>query len=135
MKRMNLIHGVLVAVLTFMGTVSLSAQNWLPAAQAANVIASELNVLEGQPAPQPAAGFTTKQQVYGAKAAAGCPSCVLNHAKILYLKLVMVKLKNGTDTGTAVNEVRTQMLNNANNNAQLIQTVQNAYEFVLGLLS
>jgi hypothetical protein len=135
MKRMNLIHGALLVVMTFMGSLSLSAQSWLPPAQAAVVITNELNGLDVQPAPTPAAGVSSKKDILAKNAAVGCADCQEKHVKKQYLRMVAAKLKNGVATGTAVEEVRTEMLNNAGNNVSLIQNVQNVYEFVVGLLS
>ena len=52
MKRMKFIHVALFAVMTFMGSISLSAQQWLPPAQAQVVIVDALNQLNA-PAPTP----------------------------------------------------------------------------------
>ena len=135
MKRMNLVHGALVVVLTFMGTFSLSAQNWLPSVQAVAVIANELAVLAEAPTPVPSAGITTKQQMSEQNAKIGCTDCLLTNVKYQFLQLALVKIKEGTATGTAVQEVYQLMLGKSNNNPTMISTIQQAYEFMLDKLS
>lgn len=133
---MNLIHGALFAVLTFMGSISLSAQNWFPPAQAAIVIEAQLNVLSEPPAlVSPSQSLITKQQISSQNAQLGCPDCLSKNVKYLFLKLVIERLKNGEETGEAVGAVRSQMISNSNNNATMLATIQSTYEYILGILS
>ena len=134
---MNLIHGALFVVLTFMGTISLSAQtNWLPPAEAATVISNELAQLALPPAP-PASqgGLVPKQIIADQTSKIGCPDCLLKNVKYQFLTLVMQKLKEGEATGVAVGEVRAQMISLSNNNATMLATIQTAYEFMINRLS
>jgi hypothetical protein len=137
MKRMNLIRATLLAVFAFMGTVSLSAQqqNWLPAPQAIVVITNELDNLANPPAP-PSTGGTiqSKQQISDAVAKSGCQDCMLHAVKEQFLFLTLKELKQGVDTGAAVESVRALMIQGSNNNGPLLATIQTAYQYMDSIL-
>ena len=93
MKRMNLIHGVLVALFAFMGSVSLSAQTFYPSSQAAGIISTELTALAS-----PAKGTPTTGTIVA-------PNGALQSLKVTMLQMVMVELKKGAATGDAIETV------------------------------
>lgn len=134
MKRMNLIRAALFAVFAFMGTVSLSAQNWLPAPQAIVVMTNELNNLSNPPAPSPGSTLTTKQQLSEEYAKSGCQDCLLRSVKQQFLILALKEVKLGSDTGAAVESARAYMIQNANGNANLLATIQTAYQYMDSIL-
>ena len=132
MKRMNLIRVALFAVMTFVGTISLSAQNWLPPAQAEVVISNELAVLAEPPAaPAPTASIQTKQEMLANFAKLGCSDCELKGVKYQFLTQTMHRIHGGMTTGDAVADVRAFLIANANNNAHVLNLIQQAYEFML----
>lgn len=132
---MNLIRAALFAVFAFMGTVSLSAQqNWLPAPQAIVVMTNELNNLANPPAPSPGSTLITKQQLSEQYAKSGCQDCLLRSVKEQFLLLSLKEIKLGADTGSAVESVRAMMIANANNNANLLATIQTAYQYMDSIL-
>jgi hypothetical protein len=136
MKRMNLIRTVLIAVVAFMGTVSLSAQQgWLPAPQAIVVITNELDNLANPPAP-PSAGstLTSKQQMTDVYAKSGCTDCLQRSVKRLFLEQTLQEIKLGSDTGAAVESVRAYMIANTNGNATLLTNIQTAYQYMESIL-
>ena len=138
MKRMKFIHVALFAVLTFMGSISLSAQqNWLPPAQAQSVIKVALQQLHA-PAPTPVKGVgnynpSTSSGPNGKTA--GCPDCTLNAVKEAFLLQVLERSHQGMATGAAVDEVRAMMIAGANNTPSLLTAIQTAYVWVTDLLS
>lgn len=132
---MNLIRAALFAVFAFMGTYSLSAQqNWLPPAQAAVVLENALIQLHEVPAPVPSAGLTTKQAILEQNAKSGCTDCLLKSVKSYFATNVMDLLKQGTDTGDAVEQVRATMITNANGNPTGLNAIQAAYEWMQQIL-
>lgn len=135
MKRMNLIRAALFAVFAFMGTVSLSAQqNWLPAPQAIVVLSNELNNLGNPPAPSTGNTLQTKQQATDAFAKSGCTDCMLRAVKEQFILLTLKEIKLGADTGSAVESVRALMISGSNGNAQLLATIQTAYQYMDSIL-
>ena len=133
MKRMNLIRVALLAVFAFMGTISLSAQNgWLPPAPAVVVISNQLTQLQDGPTKTaPSQGATIQSDL----ATNGCTDCFLNSVKVQYLNLTLLKLKEGaSDTGTAVQDVRAFMISKANNNATMLNTIQQGFTYMESIL-
>ncbi len=134
---MNLIRAALFAVFAFMGTISLSAQqNWLPPAQAIVVINQQLDLLSEPFVPAPTASFSTKEQLIeqNAKSGVGCSDCSLRAVKEAYLTLTLLRIKQGMDTGTAVEEVRALMISGSGNNAALLVSIQNGYAYMDSIL-
>jgi len=134
MKRMNLIRAALFAVFAFMGTVSLSAQNWLPAPAAIPVIQNELQLLNQVPVPSPGTLMTSSQQVSDQYAKSGCPDCTLKSIKVRMLEMSAEQIKQGVDTGTAVQDVRAQMIVGAANNAVLLTNISASYNYMQSIL-
>jgi hypothetical protein len=137
MKRMNLIRVALFAVFAFMGTLSLSAQTWLPPAQAIVKLNTELAALQNeQPtSPTPPGVASSQQQMSDMNAKSGCADCMLKAVKKSFMEMSLVRIKEGADTGVAVTEVRTVMINAANNNAQLLSTIQSGFVFMNSILN
>ena len=136
MKRMNLIRAALFAVFAFMGTLSLSAQGWLPPAAAIVKINTELELLNEPPVPVAGNGGTISKQQNSDKYAksGGCADCTVNAVKKAFLELSALRIKQGMDTGVAVNEVRALMVADAGNNLAMLNAIQTAYvymEFIL----
>jgi hypothetical protein len=133
MKRMNLIRVALFAVFAFMGSISLSAQSWLPPATALVVYTNALNDLDAPPSsPAPSGNsVSSKQTVLGefASSPLNCSNCALNSVKVQYLKMTIQRLKEGMDTQAAVNEVRGIMLNGMNN-IPMISAIQSGYAYM-----
>lgn len=94
MKRMNLIHGVLVALFAFMGSVSLSAQTFYPSSQAAGIISTELTALAS-----PTKGTPSNTGTIVA------PNATIQSLKVTMLQMVMLELKKGAATGDAIETV------------------------------
>lgn len=137
MKRMNLIRAALFAVFAFMGTISLSAQqSWLPPASAIVVITNELDQLQEPFVPAPTSSFTTKQQIIeeNAKSGVGCSDCQLRAVKEQFLMLTLLRLKQGMDTGAAVEEVRALMISGSGNNASMLAAIQSGYQYMDSVL-
>ncbi len=134
---MNLIRAALFAVFAFMGTLSLSAQTWLPPAQAIVVLNAELVALQNEPPTPPASSgvATSQQQANDQQAQSGCTDCTLKSAKQSFMELSLLRIKQGMDTGAAVTEVRTFLISAANNNAQALSTVQSAFVFMNDILN
>lgn len=133
---MILIRAALFAVFAFMGTLSLSAQSWLPSGPAIVVITNELDQLNEPPMPNPAGGsLMNKQQYNDLYSKSGCSDCVLASVKKQFLLLTGIRIKEGMDTGTAVAEVRALMISGANNNAALLSNIQLAYLYMQDILS
>jgi len=133
MKRMNLIRAALFAVFAFMGTLSLSAQGWLPAQQAIVVINAELELLSEPPVPVAGNNGTISKQQNSdkyAKSGLGCSDCQLHAVKTAFLELSLLRIKQGMDTGDAVNEVRALMISGSGNNLAMLNTIQTAYVFM-----
>jgi hypothetical protein len=137
MKRMNLIRAALFAVFAFMGTLSLSAQTWLPPAQAIVVLNAELVALQNEPPvpPAPAGVASSSQQLNDQNAKSGCADCMLKAVKKSFMEMSLLRIKQGTDTQVAVTEVRTIMIGAANNNAQLLSTIQSGFVFMNDILN
>lgn len=90
-------------VMTFMGAVSVSAQNFYPNGQAAAIIATELGTLSG---PTSKAVPPTSQTNGGMIVqSATIDASNLAPLKIAVLELIMVELKHGADTQTAIENV------------------------------
>ena len=134
MKRMNLIRAALFAVFAFMGTVSLSAQQWLPAPQAIVVITNELDNLANPPAVSPGSTLISKQQLSDVYAKSGCTDCLLRSVKRLFLEQTLQQIKLGSDTGVAVESVRAEMIAKSNGNATLLANIQTAYQYMDSIL-
>lgn len=136
MKRMNLIRAALFAVFAFMGTVSLSAQqSWLDPAPAIVVINNELAILAQPPAPSPTGGtLISKQQLLEQNAKSGCTDCLLKGVKYQFLTRTLLRIKSGESTGPAVEAVRGEMIQFSNGNANLLATIQQAYEYMTVIL-
>ena len=134
---MNLIRAALFAVFAFMGTLSLSAQTWLPPAQAIVVLNAELAALQNEPPVPPASSgvATSQQQLNDQQAKSGCTDCTLKSAKQSFMELSLLRIKQGMDTGQAVTEVRTFLIDSANNNAQALSIVQSAFVFMNDILN
>ncbi len=134
---MNLIRAALFAVFAFMGTLSLSAQTWLPPAQAIVVLNTELAALQNeQPTPPAMSGVaTSQQQANDQKAKSGCTDCTLSSAKKSFMELSLLRIKQGMDTGAAVTEVRAFLISSANNNASALSIVQSAFVFMNDILN
>lgn len=132
---MNLIRAALFAVFAFMGSVSLSAQQgWLPAPQAIVVITNELNTLATPPALSAGNTLTSKQQLSNVYAKSDCPNCLLRKVKQVFLERTLAEIKLGADTGTAVESVRVFLIQNANNNADVLNNIQAAYVYMETIL-
>ena len=137
MKRMNLIHGLLFAVLTFMGSISLSAQAWLPPADAVPAISQALDVLE-QPMQSPTksvGSFNSLPTSGPAGKTAGCAECTDRAVKIAFLTQTGLRIKQGMPTGQAVDEVHALLIGGANGTPSLLASIATAYAFVVDLLS
>jgi hypothetical protein len=133
---MVIIRGVLFAVFAFMGTLSLSAQqNWLPAPQAASVIMNEISKLNQVPAPTSATGLAPKEIILDQHAKTGCATCKSDAVKKMFLERVLLNIKLGDDTGTAVIKVRDELIASAQGNAGLLNLVNEAYQFAVSKLS
>lgn len=134
---MNLIRAALFAVFAFMGTISLSAQqNWLPPAQAIVVINQQLDLLSEPFVPTPQASLSTKELLIeqNAKSGVGCSDCSLRAVKEAYLTLTLLRIKQGMDTGQAVEEVRALMIGGSGNNAAMLVSIQNGYVYMDSIL-
>jgi hypothetical protein len=136
MKRMNFIRVALFAVFAFMGTISLSAQSWLPPAQAIVALNQQLDILSEPPVPNQPAGnvIATQDAFLEANAKSGCPNCELKSVKYHFAKWTLQRIKSGTDTGAAVEEVRAFMISNANNNVSVLGTIQAGYVWMDSIL-
>lgn len=135
---MVIIRGVLFAVFAFMGTLSLSAQNWHPAPLAASVILNEIDKLNQVPAPPVVSGLAPKQVVSNQKdphAQSGCATCKTDAVKKMFLERVLLNIKLGDDTGTAVLKVRDELIANAGNSSALLTLVNEAYLFAVSKLT
>ena len=135
---MNLIRIALFAVLTFMGTISLSAQqNWHPPATAIVEINDALGQLNSPPAaPTKASPTLITKTVPGLNTQVGeCSDCMLNGVKVAFLEQVLLRIKQGGDVGASVDEVRTMFIGGANNSPSLLAAINTAYIFVVDLLS
>jgi hypothetical protein len=132
---MNLIRAALFAVFAFMGTVSLSAQNWLPPAAAIPVINAELDVLKNVPMPTTGSTLMSQQQLSDENAkSGGCTDCLLRNVKISMMEMTLVEIKQGADTGTAVEGVRTLMISAANNTPSVLTAINDAYQYMDSIL-
>ena len=104
---MNLIHGVLFVLFAFVGTFSLSAQNFYPNPQAAGVVVAELNALS---VPSKAGQATFSQTNTGQPVQSSTvDQNNLTPLKIAVLQLIIVELKNGVPTGDAIENVFGQL--------------------------
>lgn len=137
MKRMNFIRIALFAVLTFMGTISLSAQNWVPPATAIVDINGALDQLHvPQVAPTKATPTNINTPAVMQNAMVGeCANCTLTSVKIAFLEQVLLKVKQGGDVGVSVDEVKTMFIGGANNEPSLLGAINTSYIFVVDLLS
>ena len=135
MKRMNFIR---VAVFAFMHTFSLSAQNgWLPPAEAIVVLQNKYDQLNEPPVPVPRNGITPEQQTIDQirESVLGCSKCTLGAVKENFLKETLLRIKQGMDTGDAVNEARTTMIIGASGgNQAILMAIQQAYDWMLTIL-
>ena len=135
---MNLIRIALFAVLTFMGTISLSAQqNWHPPATAIVEINDALGQLNAPPAPLSKATPTNinrtapdQNSIVGE-----CSNCTLNAVKTAFLEQVLLRIKQGGDVGASVDEVHVMFIGGANGDPALLAAINTAYIFVVDLLS
>ena len=136
---MILIRATLFAVFAFMGTISLSAQNWFPPATALVVLQTEYDLLQIPSAPTAPTGnsLSTKEQLVelNAKSNGQCSNCMLHAVKEQFVFLTLLEIKHGSDTGAAVATVRAQMINSANNTAGLLTAIQQAYDYMVVKLS
>ena len=98
MKRMNLIHGVLVALFAFMGSVSLSAQNYYPNPQAAGIVIAEMTALSS-----PTKGTPSNTGTMVA------PNEAIQSLKVTMLQMVLIELKQGVPTSNAIETVFDQV--------------------------
>ena len=65
----------------------------------------------------------------------GCPDCFLNKIKKEFLKRTYLKLQTGgTDTGVAVEAVRTELNNAAFGKPTVLATINDAYIYMQGIL-
>lgn len=132
---MNLIRAALFAVLAFMGTISLSAQqSWLPPAQAIIVIENELNQLHGQIDVPAASGLQPKSVILENYVRVGCPDCMLKSVKRRFLLLTAQRIKLGMETGQAVEEVRALFISESHGNPTFLSNIQLAYEYMAVIL-
>ena len=130
---MNFIRVALFAVFAFMGTISLSAQSWLPPAAAIVVITNELDQMNNDlPVPQPSNVIGNQQQVLdeNAKSAFNCSACAERAVREAYLMETLLRLKSGQDTGASVEEVRTMMITGSGNNASMLSAIQSGYLYM-----
>ncbi len=137
MKRMNFIRIALFAVLTFMGTISLSAQNWVPPATAIvgiNGALDQLHVLPVAPTKATPTNINTPAVMQNAMVGE-CSNCTLTSVKIAFLEQVMLKVKQGGDVGVSVDEVNAMFIGGANNEPSLLNAINTSYIFVVDLLS
>ena len=88
--------------MTFLGSVSVSAQNYYSNSQAAAVIGTELNALAQGPSQNKSAGGSStllNQPVTPSQ------SVEFNAIKVVVLGQIMQQLKEGVSTGTAIDNV------------------------------
>lgn len=131
---MILIRAALFAVFAFMGTISLSAQSWLPPAAAIVVLQNEYDQLSQPPAPVQPGGnsFYSKQQLSDLNAkSGGCTDCTLRAVKFQFVFLTLKAIREGADTGAAVSDVRSLMISGSGGNAALLTAIQQAYDYML----
>lgn len=134
---MNLIRVALFAVFAFMGTFSLSAQNgWLPPAQAIVVLNNELNLLFEPPVPSPTNGVSSKEEVLQRHAVSGvgCSDCQIRAIKEAFIMESLLRIKQGMETGPAVDEVRSLFITAANNNLSMLNSIQTVYVYMETIL-
>lgn len=136
MKRMNFIRVALFAVFAFMGTISLSAQTWLPPAAAIVVITNELDQLNDLPVPTPTNVIGTSQQVQEQNAQSGlnCSACAEKAVREAYLTLTLLRLKSGMDTGASVEEVRSLMVSGSGNSPSMLSAIQSGFLYMDNIL-
>ena len=134
---MKFIHVALFAAMTFMGSISLSAQQWLPPAQAQVVIVDALNQLNA-PAPTPGkvpGKFISSTNSGPNGKTAGCTDCTLTAVKKAFLLQTLDRIHHGLPVGDAVNEVHLMMINGANGTPSLLSAIEDAHDYVVDLLS
>lgn len=134
---MILIRAALFAVFAFMGSISLSAQGaWVLPAQAKQILVTEMQTLNAPPSPPaPVIGVLQEVQMQQYAKNTGCPDCFLNKIKKEFLKRTYLKLQTGgTDTGVAVEAVRTELNNAAFGKPTVLATINDAYIYMQGIL-
>lgn len=135
---MNLIHGVLFAVLTFMCSASLSAQSWHAPVVAIQEIQSTLNTIQNPTPPSTQTSIANPESIRPKKVAntQASKDVTLNNLKVAFLQEVLTQIKQGVATGDAVESVHAQFLqlsgNDFGNRQNQINTV---YLYVVDLLS
>lgn len=135
---MNLIHGVLFAVLTFMCSASLSAQSWHAPVVAIQEIQSTMNTIQN-PAPPTTQTSIANPESIRPKKVANTPASkdvALNNLKLAFLQQVLIEIKQGATTGDAVESVHAQFLQmpGADGGDRLNQ-INTVYLYVVDLLS
>lgn len=136
MKRLNFNHvgikSLFVAlVMTFMGAVSVSAQNYFPNGQALTIVGTELTTLSGSGKSTQPSSLVNGGGIQ-AQAAEVNPSN-LTPLKVSILQAIQLELKYGADTGTAIENVFSPLENGAvGDRAIKLQTVKT---YVIDLLS
>ncbi len=134
---MNFIRIAVFAVFAFMHTFSLSAQNgWLPPAEAIVVLQKKYDQLNEPPVPVPLNGITPEQQTIDQirESVLGCSKCTLGAVKENFLKETLLRIKQGMDTGDAVNEAHTMFIGASGGNQGLLMAIQQAYDWMLTIL-
>ncbi len=133
---MNLIRAALFAVFAFMGTLSLSAQGWLPPAAAMVVIQNELEQLHEPPVPVKSGGLniSLQQQNQEDEAKSGCTSCLLKSVKDVFLVRTRIEIRGGADTGTAVGNVHAELILGSSNNGALLAAISDAHDYMEDIL-
>ncbi len=135
---MNLIHGVLFAVLTFMCSASLSAQSWHAPVVAIQEIQSTLNTLQNPAPPTNQTSISNPESIRPTKYAntPAVKAVVVENLKVAFLQQVLIQIKQGATTGDAVESVHAQFLQmpgvDVSDRQNQINTV---YLYVVDLLS
>jgi hypothetical protein len=76
-----------------------------------------------------------KEIILDQHAKSGCATCKSDAVKKMFLERVLLNIKLGDDTGTAVIKVRDELILHANGNAGLLNLVNEAYQFAVSKLS
>lgn len=94
------------------------------------VLQTQYDQLNEPPVPVAGNGGTiSKQQNIEkyAKSGLGCSDCQILAVKKAFVELSLLRIKQGMDTGVAVDEVRALMIAGSGNNLAMLNTIQTAY--------
>lgn len=135
---MNLIHGVLFAVLTFMCSASLSAQSWHAPVVAIQEIQNTLNTIQNPTPPSTQTSIANPESIRPKKVAntPASKDVTLSNLKVAFLQQVLTQIKQGVATGDAVESVHAQFLQLSGNDFGDRQNqINTVYLYVVDLLS